>query len=120
VSAEDAKALMRRAYEAFNARDLAALETLLAPDFVDHTPAPGQKPGPEGVREVWARLHATFPGLWIEVEELLVEGDRLAARVAFREVSPETGQVVSRGRMMEFVRIEAGRVAELWNLMRLK
>jgi ketosteroid isomerase-like protein len=48
VSAEENRALVRRLLEAEDKGDLDALDELLAPDFVDHNPLPGQEPGREG------------------------------------------------------------------------
>ena len=40
---EKNKALVRRFFEARVKTDLDALDKMLAPDFVSHTPAPGQQ-----------------------------------------------------------------------------
>jgi len=37
MSLEKNKAIVRSLFEAFNKKDLASLDELLAPDFVDHT-----------------------------------------------------------------------------------
>jgi len=42
---EENKAIARYAYELFNAQNLDALDEVLAPNIVDHNPAPGQAPG---------------------------------------------------------------------------
>ena len=41
----DVKTLYAHLLEAANARDLAAAEQLMAPNAVNHTPAPGEPPG---------------------------------------------------------------------------
>ena len=63
------KALVRRLLEeVFPAADVAALDELVAPDFVDHSPTPGQPPGVEGVRAVVRGLHAGYADLRITVD----------------------------------------------------
>ena len=48
MSSEDNnKALARRFLEAFANGDLDTLDELLAPDFINHSPLPGQDPGRE-------------------------------------------------------------------------
>jgi len=44
------------------------LDDLVAPDSVDHDPAPGQGPGPQGYRDFFGDLRTAFPDLHIEVE----------------------------------------------------
>ncbi len=112
MAVNDNKALAHRVYDAFNRRDLDALDTLLAVDMVDHTAGPEQAPGREGIKAVWSSLFATYPDITATVEDLLADGDPVAARVIFRglpAVEPRTGM------MLEFARIVEGRVVELWN-----
>ncbi len=112
MESNDNKALARRVYDAFNRRDLDALDTLLALDMVDHTAGPEQAPGREGIKAVWSYLFATYPDITATVEDLLADGDRVAARVIFSGLSavePRTGM------MLEFARVVEGRVVELWN-----
>ncbi len=112
MAVNDNKMLAHRVYDAFNRRDLDALDTLLAGDMVDHTAGPEQAPGREGIKAVWSYLFATYPNITATVEDLLADGDRVAARVIFSGLSavePRTGMG------LEFTRIFAGRVVELWN-----
>jgi ketosteroid isomerase-like protein len=61
VSAEEKnKALVRRFVQAQDEGDLDALDELLAPDFVDHNPLPGQEPGREGYIQGVAQDHAAL------------------------------------------------------------
>ncbi|MDQ2741596.1 MAG: ester cyclase [Chloroflexota bacterium] len=109
------KALAHRVYDAFNRRDLDGLDMLLAVDMVDHTAGPAQAPGREGIKVVWSYLFATYPDITATVEDLLADGDRVAARVIFSSLSavePRTGMG------LEFTRIFEGRVVELWNSIR--
>jgi SnoaL-like domain len=61
VSAKEKnKALVRRLLEAYAKGDLAALEEMLAPHFVNHSLLPGQVPGREGYIQSAAEQHAGF------------------------------------------------------------
>jgi len=44
--------------EAVNKGDFDAVETLVAPDSVDHDPAPGQEPGPAGYRCLFGEMRS--------------------------------------------------------------
>jgi ketosteroid isomerase-like protein len=66
VSSEDNnKALARRFLEAFANGDLGTLDELLASDFVNHNPLPGQDPGREGYMRTAAEKHAAFSDIEI-------------------------------------------------------
>jgi hypothetical protein len=50
----DAKDVARRWFEIGNAKDPSALDDILAPDFVNHTPPPGMPGNREGYRQFYA------------------------------------------------------------------
>jgi ketosteroid isomerase-like protein len=51
MSPEENKALVRRFYEAIDAGDLAAMDDLVAEDYVNHHPPPLRaSPGPRGAQ----------------------------------------------------------------------
>jgi len=72
---EDNKAKTMQAYNAFNTDDWDKLATLMAPDFIDHNPDPGQKPGFEGVKEDFAGLRKAFPDFKFIINHMVAEGD---------------------------------------------
>ena len=108
------KEAVRRIYDAFNGRDVGVLEALLAPGFIDHTAGEGRDTDAGGVKNAWEEMWRTHPDLRIHVEEMMAEGERVAARVTFRD---SDGAVL--GHMAEFIRFSGGKVTELWNLARL-
>lgn len=69
------------AQEAFgqtvNAGNLDAFDDLVAPDSVDHDPAPGQVAGPEGFKAFFTDLRTAFPDLHVEVETLVADDDQV-------------------------------------------
>ena len=124
MSAEENKALVRRGYEALNellrTGDATALEQLAAADFVDHNPSPGQGPGLQGVKESFALLRSAFPDAQLSVEDLVAEGDKVAARVtvrgthrgAFLGLAPTGKAVTQTG--IDIVRVAGGKAVERW------
>lgn len=77
------KAQFRRTYEEmFHQGNLAVADELIAPDFINHEVPPGMNNrGPESVRQVVTRLRTAFSDLHFTIEELVAEGDTVAARV---------------------------------------
>lgn len=64
--------------EVINAQDLdAALTELVAEDFVEQNPMPGQGPGRAGLADVLAGMFAAFPDLRWTPQEMVAEGDRV-------------------------------------------
>jgi predicted ester cyclase len=57
-----------------------AAEEVLAEDFIEHKPVPGQGPGREGHRQVLKVWRAAFPELTITVDDLLADDDRVGLR----------------------------------------
>ncbi len=64
--------------EAVNTGNLEALNDLVSAAVVDHDPASGQGPGPQGYRDMFSELRTAFPDLHIEVDHLTADGDDVA------------------------------------------
>lgn len=63
---------------AVNAGQLDEFDRLVAPDSVDHDPAPGQVPGPAGYQAFFGEMRTAFPDLHVEVETLVADDDQVA------------------------------------------
>ena len=72
---------MRRMYDLINAGDIDGFGELLAEDFVEHEEMPGLEPSKEGVKQLFHMYRAAFPDLRMEVQDVLVSGDKAVARV---------------------------------------
>jgi steroid delta-isomerase-like uncharacterized protein len=80
TSVEDNKARdLRFVEEVLNQHHLDVLPDLVAEDFLEQNPPPGQGPGREGLRQFLAQMFEAFPDLRWRVEEMVAEGDRVAA-----------------------------------------
>lgn len=120
MSIEENKAIVRRFFELGPSQgNLAAADQLLAPDFALHTPLPSP-PGIQGMNDVITACRAAFEHLDVAVEDMVAEGDRVAARFtargihkgAFMGFEPAGKRVTMTG--IEIFRIENGKIAELW------
>ena len=65
--------------EVLNGHDLdGALDELVAEDFVEQNPLPGQGPGRAGLRDARTGINAAFPDIRWEAQDTVVEGERIA------------------------------------------
>lgn len=123
ASIEVGKEVARRFLEDVLTRgDVAAVDELLTPDFVDHQPFPGVPPTRDGLKQAIPLFRAAFPDGAFVVEDLFAEGDRVALRTTFRGTHRgEYAGVPATGKRVEFaaidlLRVEGGRMAEHWGL----
>jgi steroid delta-isomerase-like uncharacterized protein len=80
MSVETNKALLRRFVEEIvNQGHLAVAAELVAPDFIELDPFPGQAPGRAGLIESIERLCTAFPDLVWRIEEMVAEGEKVAS-----------------------------------------
>jgi SnoaL-like polyketide cyclase len=88
VSVEEKnKALIRRFFEALDEGNLDAIEEMLAPDFVDHSPLPDQEPGREGYKLLLAEDRAALSDVRTTIEYQATDGDDLViSRVIMRSI----------------------------------
>jgi len=115
------KAIYRRFLEeAFNRGNLRVLDEVLAPDYVFHDAPAGSPQGPEVIRRTVTRFRTGFPDLRITIEEMVAEGDKVAARATTRGTHlgeffgiPATGKRVEM-QGLTMVTVRDGRVRESW------
>ncbi len=76
---QDLRALLQRFIDdVINTQDLdGALVEMVAENFVELNPLPGQGPGRAGLGDVLAMMFAGFPDLRWTLHDTLVEGDRV-------------------------------------------
>ena len=120
---EDNKDRVRRLFEeVWNGGKLGLLDTLIGAAYMDHNPVPGQPSGAAGVKGKVETLREAFPDLRFTLEELVAEGDLVAARYswrgthkgeAFLGIPPSGKAILVRG--MDFFRLREGRIVERWD-----
>ena len=119
---EQNKTLARRFYdEVMNKKNLNAIDELGSPDFVDHSAMPGQAPGLKGLKDSTAMFLKAFPDMKMTGEEIVAEGDIVAARVTCTGThkgeflgAPATGKRVSfHG--IDMIRFKGGKAVEVWH-----
>ncbi len=117
---EGNKGIVGRYFEAVNQHNLDALDEIFAADYIDHAAPPDQPPGPEGLKRFFAVMESGFPDFHVTLEDIIAEGDSVAARFTFHgthqgefmEIPPTGKQVTMSG--IDIMRIKDSRIAELW------
>jgi steroid delta-isomerase-like uncharacterized protein len=106
--------------EAVNTGNLETLKEVIAPNVVDHDPAPDQGKGPEGFIRFFTGFRQAFPDLEVKVEHLVVDEDNVAFAYTIEGTHkgdlmgiPPTGRRI-KARGMQIGRFENGKLVERW------
>ncbi len=120
---EDQKQVYRRyAEEVINRRRADALDRYVSRDVVYHAPA-GVPPNFEGLDAQVRMFLEAFPDLWVTLEDMVAEGDRLAVRLTFKGThAREFRGLLGTGKSFAmsafaFCRFSNGRIVEYWPLV---
>lgn len=119
---EENRAVVRAFVRAVNEQDWPVMEGLVEPDFVRHSEAAGEPPvrSREELVDYLVRQFEMFPDASETLEDMIAEGDRIAARHRFTATHrgflgshPPTGRRLE-ATYLAIYRIEGGRLAEAW------
>jgi steroid delta-isomerase-like uncharacterized protein len=119
TQAEHNKAVVRRFFEeVLNQQQMAILDQILAPDF--RTTFPATPPGREGFKQAVEAIFRGFPDTHSHVEDMIAEGDRVAARGHWTGTHqgefmgiPPTGKQVTV-RYCDIWVVENGKITRNW------
>lgn len=120
VTAANLATFRRALDEGWNRGNLAAIDELFAPDFVEHQAGIG--PGRDGVKGSIQTLRTAFPDLHLTLENVVADGDIVWARLSATGTHegpfmglPGTGRPV-RVDVIDIVRVADGRLVEHWGV----
>jgi steroid delta-isomerase-like uncharacterized protein len=121
-ASEANKDVIRRLLADVDRGDVDVVDSYYAEDYVDHTPSLVRRlaSGREGARQAFAVFRRAFPDTRHTIEDLVAEGDRVAARISAQATHTgelfghaPTGKVVTMTGIAIY-RIVDGRIAERW------
>jgi len=106
--------------EAANTGRYELIDEAVAPDSVDHDPAPGQGLGPKGYRLFFTEMRTAFPDLKADLAVMVADEDTIAFAYTLSGTQmgplmgiPATGKKVSiRG--MQLSKFRDGKMVERW------
>lgn len=124
MSADEIKATIRRFVEELYSKGNTAIAgEMLAPSFVDHTAQPPIPPDRQGLLQDALQMRAAFPDLRITVDDMVIEGDKVAVLTTMSgthegeyygvPIPPSHKRATSRG--ITLVRFSDGKIAEWWS-----
>ncbi len=120
MSQQENIAAQQKFGEAVNSGNLNLLRDIVAPDAVDHDPAPNQGLGPEGFIAYFTELRTAFPDLKIAVDHMVADDDNVAFAYTVTGThdgpllgfTPTGRKISARG--MQITRFENGKQVERW------
>jgi predicted ester cyclase len=116
------KELIRELLAHMDAGRLDVIERYYAASYVDRSPTALRSgpPGCDALRAAVERMYAAFPDTVHTIDDLVAEGDRVAARITARGTftgplfgHPPTGAIVEMTSVVIY-RIANGQIAERW------
>jgi len=116
------KATAMRFISGFNDDDWATVREVVAPGFVFHHPLGGTvEAGPEGMVSTWAGFKQLSPDSWHPIPIMIADGDYVAVLLPTygtftgegEHAPAPTGGRLDYG-MVNIVRVDGGRLAEMW------
>lgn len=115
MSVETNKASMLRVFaEAVNGGEMAIINTVFAPDVIDHNPDPGQLPGAGGIIASVEAMRRSSPDLTVTIETLVGEDDDVASRETWTRTDVSLEQRLTSTVPHHF-RFRNERVVEEWS-----
>ena len=119
MSTEQNKAIVRRFLEDYTP---AVVDDLLVPNYIHHDPSlpPELQSGREAYKQINSMFRFAFPDLKVNVEDLVSEGNKVAARWIWggthrgdmMGIPPTNKQVAATGTSIH--RVAEGKIVESW------
>ena len=120
MSKQDNMQAQQRMGEAISTGNLDILKEVMAPDVVDHDPAPDQRKGPQGFIDFFTKFRKGFPDLEVKVDHMVADEENIAVAYSVTGTHqgdfmgvPATGKRIS-ARGMQIGRFENGKMVERW------
>ncbi len=122
MSLQENKALVRRFVEEMqNQHNLAMLDVLFSPDFIDRSGA-SDPPTLDGARQFFTMMFAAFPDMHFTIRQQIAEGDKVLTHKTFHGTHlgplmgiPATGKEVTV-EAMDIFTVTDGKLTEHWTV----
>lgn len=119
---ETRKSVVSELYHAYTSGVAEQLDTIIAPDFQDHSPAPNQAPGVEGLLQTIQAFRVAFPDGEMIPREMFADHDKVVARVTltgthvgeYHGIRPSGKRMIANG--METFQFRNGVICGSWSL----
>ena len=114
LSPNEMKAFVRSHFDDFvNKRNASVIRKNMTPDFLDHD-GPGGKPTDlKGDEKMMLQMYEVMPDLYLSIEDMIAEGDKVACRNVWRWRDPGSGMKMQFHGFVLW-RFEGDKLAERW------
>lgn len=120
MSKEANLAILGKFAEAVTTGNFNLFKEAVSTDNVDHDPAPGQVPGPEGYRMFFSELRNGFPDLNVALETMVADDESIAFAYtltgtqsgSYMGIAPTGKKVKIRG--LQISKFKDGKMVERW------
>ena len=107
------KAALKKIVVIFNTGDLAEVNLIFSPDYVDHQRPPGMDvSGPDEFKQIVRGARTSLLKLKVTIEDLIAEDDKVVARLQWHSTDP-AGKKIDR-ETIDILRLANGQVVEHW------
>jgi predicted SnoaL-like aldol condensation-catalyzing enzyme len=116
MSIEEMKIFIRNHFEEFvNRKNLDIADVNFSGDFFDHGAdvPPGTPPGPAGAKQYVGNALKKFPDMWVSIEDIVAERDKVVVRNVWRATDPDTGRKIQFAGIVIW-RIANRQITERW------
>jgi steroid delta-isomerase-like uncharacterized protein len=120
MSKEASQAALGKFAEAVNTGNFDLFDQVVAPGNIDHDPADGQVPGPDGYRTFFSGMRKAFPDMTVTPETIVQDEDSIAFAYTLTGTHdgplgaiPPTGKKV-KIRGMQISKFKDGKMVERW------
>ncbi len=122
MSPMENKAVMRRFYTEIDNGNIAAMDELVAEDYLNHAPPPfpGLAPGREGLKQSFQIFQKATPG-YHRIEQMIAEGDKVVTHLTAIGVHEhDLPGIPASGNQLEMTaiaihRLVDGKIVEHWS-----
>jgi predicted ester cyclase len=112
MSPDENKALGHSIIDAINSGNLASVDAVFAPSYVDQNPCPGATPDLEGFKQGLTKFRAAFPDFRYTIEDEITVGDKLVHRLTAKGTQKgEFMGLAATGKQATWSEIHIGRIA---------
>lgn len=127
MNIEQNKAVVRRFNkEVIEGQNIAIMDELFHPGFINRTARPGYDPGPEGMKAFLQVLWQAFSNIYVEIPDQVAEKDKVTTRKiihgthtgTFMNLAPTHKKVELH--IIDIVRLSEGKYIEHWSVIDLQ
>ena len=110
---DDPKVIMQKIVDIFNTGDLADVDLIFSPDYIDHQkPAGMEMDGPNEFKQIVTNARQSVRKLTVVIEDLIAEQDKIVGRLQWHIIDL-AGKEIHR-ETIDILRLESGQVVEHW------